>query len=519
MGRARRVGSLLALAAWAGGCCHPKVTAHRLLPDGGCCCEESGIPFYLPKPLLIVAKNFRYVEEAKVGLTDGAPIPNGFDDQSKYADVNARTSFSVSTGGGGGGSGGGGAKAETDAGGKEGGNAAPAATASGQHIYSNNPPNVVFGSGAPSDGLKPDVFYTYQIVFVPDLSQKFGLKIKGGVGEMRAALNLVNGWQFTGLGPYYLKDSSTAQNILASGITANLAGRGLGDVIKSLTSLRAGGGGASPEALIDAAAKLANLRQAESYAPLGPTKIADYAEIHVLEPYLTPEGQMEWREIYSGHFDRDVVAALQWRGTGDGPKVETRTTIVAPAAPAAPPPPHPGIPGTPPPAAAPAPTGPALPAAAAPAAESAVTVVQPPEVAILNTLAKAAAPVPGMDAATFQAILARTLPGAAPAAPGGPTAEAAVSRAVPAAAPGGTVNQININCKDNCGFCVPWVGKGKAKHRPVVAERDVDAALGALPAAAPANPAVNYPASPQQPTTSGSPQQTPPRTENPPPKG
>ncbi len=64
---------------------------------------ESGIPFYLPKPLLIVSKNFRYIEEAKVGLTASAPIPESYDDQSKYADVNARTNFNFDGGNGSGG--------------------------------------------------------------------------------------------------------------------------------------------------------------------------------------------------------------------------------------------------------------------------------------------------------------------------------------------------------------------------------------------------------------------------------
>ena len=57
--------------------------------------EPEGIPFYLPKPLMIVAKNFHYVEEAKVGLTDTVPIPQGFDDQGKYADANARMAFNA----------------------------------------------------------------------------------------------------------------------------------------------------------------------------------------------------------------------------------------------------------------------------------------------------------------------------------------------------------------------------------------------------------------------------------------
>src|SRR6516165_6783634 len=84
------------------GCQHPSVTAISLNPHY-CdhkfaflydpCKEPEGIPFYLPKPLLIIGKNFRNIEETKVGLTDSAPIPNFFDDQAKYADLNARTNF------------------------------------------------------------------------------------------------------------------------------------------------------------------------------------------------------------------------------------------------------------------------------------------------------------------------------------------------------------------------------------------------------------------------------------------
>src|SRR5262245_7860651 len=98
---------LLGLALFGPGCHHPSVTAVCLNPDpcGPECStfwgamhhclkqKEEGIPFYLPKPLLIVAKNFRNLEEAKVGLTDTPPIPDYFDDQAKYADLNARTNF------------------------------------------------------------------------------------------------------------------------------------------------------------------------------------------------------------------------------------------------------------------------------------------------------------------------------------------------------------------------------------------------------------------------------------------
>ena len=91
------------LLAGATGCHHPSVTAVSLKPHY-CdhhfaflydpCKEPEGIPFYLPKPLLIVSKNFRNIEETKVGLTDSAPIPNFFDDQAgKYADLNAQDEF------------------------------------------------------------------------------------------------------------------------------------------------------------------------------------------------------------------------------------------------------------------------------------------------------------------------------------------------------------------------------------------------------------------------------------------
>ena len=82
------------------------------------------------------------------------------------------------------------------------------------------------------------MFFTYEIVFVPDLSQKYVLQVNGGPGEMRTAMNLVNGWQFTGLGPYYLKDSSTAQNHIAQGIAINLGLGGASDVINSIANLK-----------------------------------------------------------------------------------------------------------------------------------------------------------------------------------------------------------------------------------------------------------------------------------------
>ena len=78
-----RILTMLLVVCGIAGCKHdsPTVTAVSLTNP----CEPAGIPFYLPKPLLIVSKNFRNIETVKSGLTDTAPIPEQFDDQSKYA--------------------------------------------------------------------------------------------------------------------------------------------------------------------------------------------------------------------------------------------------------------------------------------------------------------------------------------------------------------------------------------------------------------------------------------------------
>src|SRR4051794_2214097 len=96
---------LLGLVLATTGCHHPSITAVSLKPHS-CdhrfaflydpCKEPEGIPFYLPKPILIIAKNFRNIEDPKIGLTRSAPIPNTFDKQETYADVNSRSSFSYS---------------------------------------------------------------------------------------------------------------------------------------------------------------------------------------------------------------------------------------------------------------------------------------------------------------------------------------------------------------------------------------------------------------------------------------
>lgn len=322
MRRSHTLRAILVVLLGLTGCHHPSITAVSLNPTictGGCTPffhhhpkEPQGIPFYLPKPLLIVAKNFRNIEESRVGLTDSAPIPNYFDDQAKYADLNARTNFVMPDSASGNVT----STNTTTNTTTFPANAENLASVAEARVYSENGAPVSPGA-APSDGLTPATFYTYHIVFVPDLTQKYGLKIKGGVGEIRAAMNLVNGWQFTGLGPYYMKDSSSAQNTLAAGITANLAGSGVANVMRAAASLRPGvapGGGGQrqsgvPQApiTVDDVEKVKALTNAMKELNPKFIPIPAYAEISIYEPYLTPDGMMEWKPILERSYTRDVL--------------------------------------------------------------------------------------------------------------------------------------------------------------------------------------------------------------------
>lgn len=274
---------------WA--CKRPEVTAISLNPcDGAMFGKETGIPFYLPKPLLIIAKNFRNIEEAGTGITPPAVIPDKFDDQGKYADLNARANFNDLS------------ESKTEGEPKSG----PRSAAPGE------PGNegVVTPRALPGDGLSPATFYTYHIVFVPDLTQKYGLKIRGGPGEIRAAMNLVNGWQFTGIGPFYMKDSSTAQNVLASGISTRLGGAAAADVIKASADLGKVLGARRSEPVGADEPQLQALVKTMAEVPFNrtPMSIPKFAQIHVYEAHLCA-GQMEWREIAGLCFDRDYLGS------------------------------------------------------------------------------------------------------------------------------------------------------------------------------------------------------------------
>src|SRR5262249_15096187 len=162
---------------------------------------------------------------------------------------------------------------------------------------------------APTDGLTPDTFFTYQIVFVPDMTRQYGLKIRGGPGEIRAAMNLVNGWQFTGIGPFYMKDSATAQNILSQGISNRLSGQAAADIINASADLAKLLGTRQGGMIAGDDQRVQRLSDALGALPPGfvPMTLPNFAEIHVYEPHVTPDGRMEWCEIVQLQFNRDYL--------------------------------------------------------------------------------------------------------------------------------------------------------------------------------------------------------------------
>jgi hypothetical protein len=272
-------------------------------------CSPSGIPFYLPKPLLVISKNFYHVEEAKVGLTGTATIPESFDEQETYANVTLSGSFSRT------------GTSQMSGGGETTDTSAPQAVTHEPTLHSpNGAPTAPGPTAIPGDGLAPHTFYTYEIVFVPDLSQKYVLEVNGGPGEIRAAMNLVNGWQFTGLGPYYMKDSSTAQNIMAKGVALNLGLGGAADVVNSVANLKslapAGGGQMSASELASALAAVEQARKSNEVLKVERETLVNYAEIHVYEAVLEGD-QMVWKPVADHSFNRDYLGIIGVKSEGD----------------------------------------------------------------------------------------------------------------------------------------------------------------------------------------------------------
>lgn len=296
----------------------PMITAVGLSPGNQC--ETPGIPYYLPKPLLVVAKNVRHIDETKVGLTGPVPIPGGFDNQAAYGDIKANVTVPSSPGGEGK------AAAAIEAA------KVNAAAVSDANLVAGPDRSIVEESMTPSseasfnDGLEVDSFYTYQVVFIPDLTQKYGLQISGGAGEFRAAMNMVNGWMYTGMGPFYMKDSSSAQNAMATGVAAMYTGRGVADVVSSVGDLASQFTGTglgddentlTDQQMLDFGAKVKAIEALAASAPKVPQTMLNFAEIYIYEPELTPEQTTQWRLVAEHHFDRQYLATSDSVGAAD----------------------------------------------------------------------------------------------------------------------------------------------------------------------------------------------------------
>jgi len=315
------------------GCVHSRITAVDIShPD-----VKIGMPYYLPKPYLIVTKNIRYIPTPTVGLTQTVPIPNVFDTSSFGGAQNP--------------SGGGGSKSNrvssvsanssnkrnqssgtappekkpttpgtsSNPTNKPPQNPAPGTRPPRSGTMTETPPsgsinNQVLGPpsiavvppGPIPDGLAPDTFYTYQIVYLPDRSRTFGLKVKGGAGEMRATLNMVNGWMFTGPGPLYMRDSSSAQQSAAVGDAVSSI---LTSAANLATSIYGGPAGAAAKSATSAVAGA--IKPQAQPAPgryVRGEPIPDYAEIWVFD-LDSPQAKQVLK------FSRDLVAFE--RGTPD----------------------------------------------------------------------------------------------------------------------------------------------------------------------------------------------------------
>ena len=123
--------AVLLVALVSSACLGPKLEARRIQSD-----EQEGMPYYLPRPYLIVSKNFNPVQTTGKATTASKP----------------------------------------DAG---------------------------------------EAVHAYQIVYLPDRCNQYGLTVSRGIGTLESRIELEDGWKFTGL--TLETDSKTPETIAAIG--------------------------------------------------------------------------------------------------------------------------------------------------------------------------------------------------------------------------------------------------------------------------------------------------------------
>lgn len=164
-------------AAWVGltltllsvGCLGPKLEASKVQSE-----RQEGMPYYLPRPYLLVTKNFNLVETTTKTTTTTRP------DGTKIEVVEE-------------------ASASPNAGARQ--------SAAGKTLYA------------------------YQIVYLPDQCQLYGLRVARGIGTLDSRIELEEGWKFTGTS---LKtDSKTPETIEALGKPVSELGKALAGALAS----------------------------------------------------------------------------------------------------------------------------------------------------------------------------------------------------------------------------------------------------------------------------------------------
>ncbi len=73
------------------------------------------------------------------------------------------------------------------------------------------------------------VTYSYNIIYLPDLNQKYGLKFTRGTGSFNTKITIEDGWKFVGIN--LDSDSKTAETISATGSAIKDIGTTLGSLM------------------------------------------------------------------------------------------------------------------------------------------------------------------------------------------------------------------------------------------------------------------------------------------------
>ena len=153
----------LAIALACSACLGPKLVGSKIQSD-----DQEAMPYYLPKPYLLVTKNFNVVQTTKKTTTTTRP------DGTRIETVEEET---------------------------HGPSADAKQLAAGKTVYA------------------------YQIVYLPDQCNQYGLKISRGIGTLDSKIKLEDGWKFTGT---ELKtDSKTPETIEAIGKPISEIGKAL----------------------------------------------------------------------------------------------------------------------------------------------------------------------------------------------------------------------------------------------------------------------------------------------------